>query len=71
LGFGEKPIPDPGSATLLVTKRAGVVHANCVPGTDVTYKIKYYFIFKLVKKNLLAKLQRIIELFARKIFIKL
>jgi hypothetical protein len=52
-----------------VTKRAGVVQAKRVPGTNVTCKIENYFIFKLVKKKVWANLQRITELFTRKIFI--
>jgi hypothetical protein len=61
LGSGirkNKPIPDPGSATQLVDKRA-VVQAKPVPGTNVTYKIENYFIFKLAKKIFLANYKQL------------
>jgi hypothetical protein len=54
-------------STLLVTKTAGV-QAKPVPGTDVTYKIENYSIFELVKKNVLANVQRIIENFSQNFF---
>ncbi len=41
-----------------MTKRAGVVQAKRVPGTNVTYKIENYFIFELVKKKNLGQVTK-------------
>jgi hypothetical protein len=51
-----------------VTKRAGVVQAKLVPGTNVTYKIENNFIFKLVKKKNLGQDTKNYRTFYPKIF---
>jgi len=62
-------IPDPKSAT----KEKGEKKFVVLPFfcSHKYHKIENYFIFELVKKKIWANLQRIIELFIKKIVIKL